>query len=81
MIRLGFMSLKALIQVILYLIVGLTGQTFLERNKYKNSENGHKYYQITDFEIFKSLKINSFSFYIFDADDYTKKWFLENLNK
>ena len=52
---------------------------FMERNRYKNPENDNKYFQITDFGLNKNMKINSHAFFIFDADDYTKKWLLENL--
>jgi len=52
---------------------------FLERKKYKNPANDNKFFEITDFEINKSQKINSHSFFVFDADDYTKKWLLQNL--
>lgn len=59
--------------------LGMVEGRFLERKKYKNPANEGNYFQITDFEINKSLKINSHSFFIYDADDYTKKWLLENL--
>jgi len=52
----------------------------LERGKYKNAENNDKIFSASDFEINKSVKINSFSFYILDADEFTKKWLSDNLN-
>jgi hypothetical protein len=57
----------------------MTEGRFLERKRYKNPENDNNYFQITDFELNKSMKINSHSFFIFDADEYTKKWLLGNL--
>jgi len=51
----------------------------LERGKYNNEENKNAKFTISDFEVNKSIKINSFSFYILDADDFTKKWIAANL--
>jgi len=51
----------------------------LERGKYKNEETNFKPFVISDFEINKSVIINSFSFYIMDADEFTKKWLTNNL--
>ena len=53
---------------------------FLERGKYKNVENDNKQFTISDFEIGKSMRINTFSFYIIDADEFTKRWLAENLS-
>ena len=52
---------------------------FLEISKYKNVENDNKQFTISDFEIGKSMIINTFSFYAIDADEFTKKWLAENL--
>jgi hypothetical protein len=58
---------------------GIWEGKFLERGKYKNIENESKQFQIMDFQINKSIKINTFSFCILDADDYTKSWMKENM--
>ncbi len=58
---------------------GIWEGKFLERGKYKNIENEIKQFTITDFQINKSIKINTFSFSILDADDYTKRWMSENM--
>ena len=42
-------------------------------------ENDNKLFNISDFEINKSIRINTFSFHILDADDFTKKWISDNL--
>ena len=60
--------------------IGIWEGKLLERGKYKNAENNNQVFCISDFEIKKSVKINSFSFHIVDADDFTKKWLSENLN-
>ncbi len=59
---------------------GIWEGKFLERAKYKNLENDGKSFTISDFEINKSMRINTFSFHILDADDFTKKWMADNLN-
>ena len=59
--------------------IGIWEGKLLERGNYKNSENNFRPFTISDFETNKSIKINSFSFHIVDADDFTKKWMLENL--
>jgi DUF1126 PH-like domain len=61
------------------LFIGIWEGKLLERGKYKNEENDFAPFSISDFEINKSVKINSFSFYIIDADDFTKKWISNNL--
>ena len=38
-----------------------------------------KQFTTSHFEIGKSMIINSFSFYVIDADEFTKKWLAENL--
>jgi hypothetical protein len=58
---------------------GIWEGKFLEREKYKNIENESKYFSISDFQINKSIKINTFSLSILDADDFTKKWMSKNL--
>jgi len=58
---------------------GIWEGKFLERGQYKNVENENKPFTISDFEIGKSMKINTFSFHICDADEFTKKWFADNL--
>lgn len=58
---------------------GIWEGKFLERAKYKNIENENRYFTISDFQIDKSIKINSFSMSILDSDDFTKKWMSENL--
>ena len=59
---------------------GIWEGKFLERGKYKNVENENKIFSISDFQINKSIKINTFSFSIMDADDFTKKWMKNNMN-
>jgi len=58
---------------------GIWEGKLLERGKYKNEESNFQQFTISDFEINKSVKINSFSFYIMDADEFTKKWLDQNL--
>ena len=58
---------------------GIWEGKFLERGKYKNIENEKKQFTISDFQINKSIKINTFSLCILDADDFTKKWMSNNL--
>jgi hypothetical protein len=58
---------------------GIWEGKFLERKKYKNIENDNKLFTISDFELNKSIRINTYSFHILDADDYTKKWMQDNL--
>ena len=75
--------LKFLYKIILinYLFIqlGIWEGKLLERGKYNNEENNNAKFTISDFEVNKSVKINSFSFYILDADDFTKKWIAGNL--
>lgn len=65
--------------LIFYLYIGIWEGKLLERGKYNNEENNNSKFTISDFEVNKSVKINSFSFYILDADDFTKKWIAGNL--
>lgn len=58
---------------------GLNEGKFLERRQYKNEANSNSYFRVEDFEINNSVKINSYSFFIYDADEYTKKWMLKNI--
>ena len=58
---------------------GIWEGKFLERGKYKNIENESKLFTISDFQINKSIKINTFSFSILDADDFTKRWMSDNM--
>lgn len=59
---------------------GIWEGKFLKRGKYTNVENDNKQFTISDFEIGKSMRINTFSFYVLDADEFTKKWMLENMH-
>jgi len=59
---------------------GIMEGKFLERKNYKNVENDNKKFSISDFEINRSIIINSYSFHIIDADNFTKKWLLKNIN-
>jgi hypothetical protein len=56
---------------------GIWEGKFLERSKYKNVENDMKQFTISDFEIGKSMIINTFSFYVIDADEFTKNGLLK----
>ena len=58
---------------------GIWEGKFLERGQYKNVENDNKKFTISDFEIGKSMRINTFSFHVLDADEFTKKWMADNL--
>jgi hypothetical protein len=58
---------------------GIWEGKFIERKRYKNKENSEKQFTISDFEENKSIRINSFSFNIIHADDFTKKWIFDNL--
>ena len=59
---------------------GIWEGKFLERGQYKNVENENKKFTISDFEIGKSMRINTFSFHVLDADEFTKKWMADNLH-
>ena len=59
---------------------GIWEGKFLERGQYKNVENENKKFTISDFEIGKSMRINTFSFHVLDADEFTKKWIAENFS-
>ena len=59
---------------------GIWEGKFLERGKYKNVENDNKAFTISDFEVGKSMRINTFSFHVLDADEFTKKWMADNLH-
>ena len=58
---------------------GIWEGKFLERGLYKNVENDNRKFTISDFEIGKSMRINTFSFHVLDADEFTKKWMADNL--
>jgi len=58
---------------------GIWEGKFLERGQYKNVENENKKFTVSDFEVGKSMMINKFSFYVLDADEFTKKWMAENM--
>lgn len=58
---------------------GIWEGKFLERGQYQNVENDNKRFTISDFEIGKSMRINTFSFHVLDADEFTKKWLADNL--
>jgi hypothetical protein len=59
---------------------GIWEGKFLERGQYKNVENENKKFTISDFEIGKSMRINTFSFHVLDADEFTKKWIAQNFS-
>jgi len=56
---------------------GIVEGKFLERNKYKNRWNSEKFITPSDIAIGGDIMINSYSFHILSADDYTTKY-LEN---
>ena len=58
---------------------GIWEGKFLERGMYKNVENENTKFTISDFQINKSIRINTFSLEILDADEFTKKWMSDNL--
>ena len=58
---------------------GIWEGKFLERGMFKNVENDNKEFNVSDFEVGKSMVINKFSFYLIDCDEYTKKWMANNL--
>jgi hypothetical protein len=58
---------------------GIWEGKFLERGQYKNVENENKKFTVSDFEVGKSMMINKYSFYVLDADEFTKKWMAENM--
>ena len=58
---------------------GIWEGKFLERGQYKNVENDNKKFTVSDFEVGKSMMINKYSFYVLDADEFTKKWMAENM--
>jgi hypothetical protein len=55
---------------------GIPDGKFLERGKYKNVEKNNEYFQPIDFVVGRNALINSYSFNLYDCDDFTKKWFL-----
>lgn len=59
---------------------GIPDGKFLERKKYKNTDNFNNYFFPTDFVIGADVIINTYSFHIIDSDEFTKKWFSEHVS-
>ena len=79
-IQVKYLLINLFVFILIYFyFLGIWEGRLLERGKYNNEENNSKKFTISDFEVKKSVKINSFSFFILDADDFTKKWIAENL--
>ena len=53
---------------------GIVEGKFLERNKYKNKWNSEKFITPCDIAIGGDIMINSFSFHILSADEYTQNY-------
>lgn len=53
---------------------GIVEGKFLERNKYKNRWNSEKFITPSDIAIGGDILINSYSFHILSADDYSAKY-------
>jgi len=60
---------------------GFVSGKFLEKGKYKNTENGNQFFNPADFRIGKDVKINGYSFRISKCDEFTKKWYEENFRE
>lgn len=63
-----------------WLRLGIVEGKFLEKNKYKNPERNHDFFNPADLMVGKDVKINNYSFHILDCDDFTKKWYIENFH-
>jgi len=57
---------------------GIPDGKFLEKGKYKNTENNNEIYTPSDFIVGRDIVINGRSFHILDCDEYTRKWYEEN---
>jgi hypothetical protein len=56
---------------------GFVGGKFLERDRFKNPLTG-EWYRASDFYVGGDFTVNKFQFHIEDADEYTKKFMLNN---
>lgn len=52
---------------------------FLERGRHKNVQKNNAIFQPTDFIVGRDILINGISFKLIDCDEFTKKWFSENV--
>ena len=59
---------------------GIKGGKFLEKCRYKNVEKNNQYFTPEDLIVGTDVKINGFSFHILEADERTKKWYVQNFN-
>ncbi len=57
--------------------LGFVQGKFLEKGKYKNIRNGSQPFSPFDFRVGKSVTINGITFYISDASEATKKWYIQ----
>ena len=51
----------------------------MEKKKYKNPARNNDYFKPEDLLVGNNIKINGYSFNIYECDEFTKKWFAENL--
>ncbi|KAL4485443.1 hypothetical protein ABPG72_008311 [Tetrahymena utriculariae] len=58
---------------------GIPDGKFLEKNRYKNAQNNNEFFQPTDLVVGKDVIINGYSFRILECDEYTLKWFANNI--
>jgi len=54
---------------------------FLEKSQYKNIARNNEIFKPMDLIVGKDIKINGYSFHLLECDDYTKKWYEDNLSK
>ena len=62
-----------------YYFLGIPDGKFLEKRRYKNADNNNEYFIPTDLVVGKDVIINGYSFHILECDEYTKKWYANNI--
>jgi len=58
---------------------GIPDGRFLERKKYKNIDNNNEFFSPTNLVVGKDVRINGHSFKLLDCDEFTKKWYTQNV--
>lgn len=54
---------------------GFSEGKFLERNQYKNEQQGNALYQPEHIVVGYDVKVNGYWYHIIDCDEFTKKWY------
>jgi hypothetical protein len=59
---------------------GIPDGKFLEKRKYKNTNNNNEFFQPVDLIVGNNITVNGWSFRLLDCDEFTRKWYAENFS-